>query len=225
MKRFLLWVVFIAALFVSCQNQPDRYILGPPVIFDDPVITRPFVITDYQNRASGETMPEWVTLWLNSSIQEVEALGAFNGRYVFISRNEGVHFNPLRLWREGFSPELDFPRLAAARIERRFASAANHPDVEYGTYYEALIRTASDAPWTGAVSEGDFWIRRRYAPNEEENEQELETWEFLILLTMEKVLFESQLDEVFRRVTPVPNPSRVQMEAVNRVREDFFNGF
>ena len=170
-------------------------------------------------------MPEWVNFWLNSSIQDMEALDSFSGQYVFISRNEGLRLNPLHLWMEGFSPELDFPRLAAARIERRFASAVTHPDNEFGSFYEAIIREASDTPWYGAVSAGDFWIRRLYPPDEEENVQEMETWEFLILLTIEKDLFVSQLDEIFERINPFPAPTRNQIEAINRVKGDFFSGF
>ena len=224
MKEKLLYVTFIVVLFASCRAGPDIRFPGPNGIPDDSEITRTFVITDHKNRASGESIPEWVNLWLNSTIQDLEALQAFNGRYVFIGRNEGVNLNPLHLWRESFSPELDFPRLAAARIERRFASVTTHPDAEYGAFYEALIRAASDAPWIGAVSEDDFWIRRRYAPDEED-EQELETWEFLILLTIEREQFAYQLDDVFRRINPFPTPTRYQIQAANHVKENFFNGF
>ena len=225
MKKIIICAGFIAALFFSCRSEPDMRILITPETMDDPRILRPFVITDHKNMASGGRMPEWVELWLNSSIQDVEALNAYNGRYVFISRNEGLQLNPLHLWMEGFSPEFDFPRLAAARIERRFASEATLPDNDFGAYYETLIRAASDAPWTGAVKTDDFWIRRLYPYNEEENIEELETWEFIILLTIEKDSFASQLDEIFEGINPFPSPTRDQSEAIDRVIRNFFTGF
>ena len=224
MKKLLLNAILIALLFASCRGGPNRLVLGPPVGPDEAGVLRPFTIIDYKNRERGESLPEWLDLWLNASIQDVEALPSFEGHYVFVGRNEGVHLAPLHMWLEGFSPELDFPRLAAARIERRFASEATHPDDEYGPFYEALIKTASDALWTGAMSLNDFWIRRRYTPNEEDR-QELETWEFLILLTIDKELFASQLDNVINMVNPHPTPTIAQTEAANRILNDFFNGF
>ena len=222
MKRIILCIILAQMLFASCQSRPER--LAPGIVLGQETIIRPYTIIDHKNRASGGSIPEWVNLWLNSNIQDIEALSAFNNRYVFISRNEGVQLNPLHLWREGFSPELDFPRLAAARIERRFASTTTHPDEEFGTFYEALIRAASDASWLGTVSEDDFWIRRRYTPDEEFG-QELETWEFLILLTIDKRLFASQIEDIFDKVNPVPSPTAAQIEAANRVKAGFFNGF
>ena len=222
MKRIVLCAILAQVLFASCQSRLERLLPGTSLGHE--TITRTYTIIDYKDRASGGNMPEWVDLWLNSNIQGIEALGRFNNRYVFIGRNEGVQLNPLHMWREGFSPELDFPRLAAARIERRFTSTTAHPDDEFGAFYEALIRTASDAVWHGTVSEDDFWIRRRYTPYEE-FEQELETWEFLILLSIDKDIFASQVIDIFDRVNPVPSPTSAQVSAANRIKADFFNGF
>jgi len=162
----------------------------------------------------------------------VEAMYAYQDRFVFISRSEGTNFNALAQWVEWFSPELDFPRLAAARIEARFLSGVSNPDNAYGSFFEALIRAASDAPWTGAVKEDHFWMRREFLPDEDEladlgeaSSWIEEDWKFLILVTMEKTLFSSQLDAVFRNVNPSPRPTREQNNAANRVRDRFFDGF
>jgi hypothetical protein len=253
-------------LFASCAGKPGRRILNLP---NTPGVTGaagPYIITDYKNMAAGRNIPEWVSLCLEGDIREVETLDAYEGRYVFIRRNEGNNFNALAHWVDGFSLELDFPRLAASRIETRFSTAAPFPDHEYGAFFETLIRTASDAIWTGAVREGDFWIRRKFLPNENEVEpparaenqtlterafdelafdeqefdeqmfdeqaldeteppQEREDWEFFILVTIEKTLFASQLEAVFRNVKPNPAPAREQTTAVNRVKDRFYDGF
>ena len=207
----------------------------------------PYIIVNHKNKAAGESIPKWVNCLLEEGIGEVENLAAYEGRYVFVSRNEGNNFNALTQWKEGFSPELDFPRLAAARIEARFLSGVSHPDHEYGAFFEALIRAASDAPWKGAVREDDFWLRRRYFSEDENNPDmpgntagqtpenaELQTanypparesWDFLILVTIEKSLFASQLDAVFRNTKPNPPPKRDQVNAANRVKDRFFDGF
>lgn len=226
MKKFLLCAVL--AVFASCAGEPARKTASPGN--SSARTPEPFIITDYKNKAEGQFVPEWVSIYLEKGVDGVETLDAYRNRYVFIGRNEGTNFGALRQWNEGFSPELDFPRLAAARIENRFS--VPYPDDEYGAFYVAMIRAASDAPWAGAVREDDFWIRRYYIPVEENAAGEetaetsaRETWEFLILVTMDKALFASQLGDVFRSVTPNPRPSRDQTAAANRVKDRFFEGF
>jgi hypothetical protein len=169
----------------------------------------------------GEAIPEWVNIYFNSGLREVETLKTYQGSYVFVHKNEGNNFNALQLWKDNFSAELDFPRLAAARIEARFS--VPYPDEEYGAFYEALIRAASDASWTGAVRGDDFWVRKRYPPNETEDEQE--SWEFLVLVTIEKSLFSSQLEKIFKNINPLPPPDGKQIAAFNQVKEQFFEKF
>jgi len=179
-------------------------------------------------------MPEWVKYWLEGGVRAVETLDTHEGRRVFISRNEGGNFNALTQWAKWFSPELDFPRMAASRIESRFLFGVSHPDSVYGDFFVTLIRAASDAPWIGAVKEDFFWIRREFYPVEDEDvffetgdytPPLAEDWEFLILVTIDEDLFASQLDAVFRTVRPSPPPTRDQVSAANRVIERFFDGF
>jgi len=124
----------------------------------------------------------------------------------------------------GFSPELDFPRLVASRIGQRFSRVAVlYPDDEYGAFYEAIIRDASDTVWPGAMMADDFWILKRYLPGESEPENE--SWEFLILVTIGKRNFDTQLNLLFDRVVPYPPLTAEQITAVDRVKVSFYEGF
>jgi len=211
-------------LFGSCRSQADNLIVEPPPGAPEPVRSpAPYIITDWKNRTQGEAVPEWVNLWTDSGERGVETLDAFGDRYVFVARNEANNFNALNLWKDGFSAELDFPRLASARMEARMASTVDNPEQSYGAFYEAMIRGVSDFPWTGAVIEDDFWIRRQLLPSGETVPEE--EWEFRILVSIERSLFTSQLDRVFERVNPSPSPTRDQRTAFNSIREQFLNNF
>jgi hypothetical protein len=177
---------------------------------------------DYKGMANGEIMPEWVSLYLEGGVRAVETLEIYQDYHVFVSRLEGNNFNAMNHWIEGFSPELDFPRLASARIESRFLLTAPLPDSAYGAFFVALIRAASDALWDGALKEDDFWILKKPGPEESE---EKEIYEFLILVTIRKTVFVSQFDAVFRSVRPSPPPTRDQLAAINRVKERFYAEF
>ena len=210
-----------ALLSVSCAGRTSRLVLKPEELPGIPA--RPFIITDHKNIAAGEEMPPWIIAMLDEGIAGIEARYEFRGRYVFISRNEGNNFSAMTRWMINFSTELDFPRLAAARIEARFDAASPLPDQEFGAYYEALVCAASDYPWKDAVRVDDFWIKKSYLPVEDEEEKE--TWEFLILVTLEKERFATQLEEVFKNVKPNPQPAKDQINAANRVKDRFFDGF
>ena len=186
----------------------------------------PFIIDDHKNSAAEMQIPVWVMAYLEGGNAAIEILPEFQDSFVFVRSNEGTHFGALNQWLNGFNAELDFPLIAAARIEDRFRSAAPLPDQAFGSFYEALIRAASDAHWTGAEKADDYWIRKRYLPGSEAGFiTERETWEFLILVTIERDLFASQLDSIFRNLRPRPPPTREQVNAANRVIERFYTGF
>jgi len=223
MKKLFLSAIFIILLFGSCRSEAERVVVEPPRAPEPERNPAPHAITDYKNKTVGGTIPVWVSLWLDSGVYAVESLDAFKDRYVFVARNEANNFNALGLWKDGFSAELDFPRLAAARIEKRLASAVDDPDNSYGAFYEALIRAASDFRWIGAVRVDDFWMLRQFTSGEEG--VPVENWEFLILVTIDRSLFASQLERIFQIMNPNPPPSRDQRTTINRVRERFFEGF
>jgi len=223
MSRFFIYLILGAFFLSSCKTNSGGRAYELPVITEETKTARTFTIIDYKNKSIGQAIPEWVNRYLNSGLREVEALRTYQGNYVFVHKNEGNSFNALQLWKDNFSVELDFPRIAAARIEARFSAAVSYPDDEYGAFYEDLIRAASDASWTGATTKDDFWIRKRYTANETEAEQE--NWEFFILVTMEKSGFSSQLEIVFESIKPIPPPDKNQIAAINRVKAQFFEKF
>jgi len=249
-KMPLFFVIPALLLLTSCTMLANRRVHRPDAAPPVAQAPRPFTVTDFRDRDSGYEMPEWVALWLEGGVQAVETLEAHEGRHVFVSRNQGSSLNALHQWAQWFTPELDFPRLAAARIEERFLSGVSRPDNVYGSFFVSLIRMASDAQWTGAVREDDFWLHRRFYPAENNGDEfaapqnsfadggfffdgflfsplpEIEeVWEFLILVSIDRDLFASQLDTVFRSVSPNPPPTRDQVNAANRVIDTFFDGF
>ena len=239
MNRFLYTAVLAAALILSCASRQSKFI---PDLPQNPAafnVQKPFIITGHKNSEDGGEIPDWVNRWLLGGSPGVENLARYQDRYVFIGAGSGRNFTSMNQWCEGFLPELDFPRLAASRIEARIFSSSNYPDLEYGDFYESLIRAASDYSWTGAVREDDFWILKRILPGsgdssgespgvEElptgENDEE-EMYEFFILVTIEKSLFTSQLDMIFEYLRPNPQPTRDQISAANRLKERFYYGF
>jgi hypothetical protein len=228
MKLFSgLSAVFTGMLVLStCAGEPVKIIFRPDPPeppYQHEQVYEPYELTGHQDAATGKAVPEWVSRFLERGIEGVEALEAFSNHYVFIGTNRGGNFNALSHWAEGFTVVQDFPRLAAVRIEQRLISAASlYPDDEYGEFFEVLVKTASDAVYSGAEKEAAFWIQRRFY---DESPQGREQYDFFILVTIEKTLFQTQVQELLTRITTRVPPSRDQAAAINRIRETFFENF
>ena len=220
MNKLLLFIVLGTILF-SCNTEPARPVLNPPLATIAESPPREYTIIDHKN--NGEPIPEWVSIWLSGGNSGVETISTYEDLFVFVHSSEGNNFRALELWRDSFNSELDFPRLAARRIEARFGRNVPFPDMQYGPYYEALVRASSDAYWTGSRVRDNFWIQKKYLPSEEEGESE--SWEFLILVTIEKSLFDSQLEAVFKEISDLSSLTKDQTEAVKQVQDHFFDRF
>ena len=223
MNKLFLFAI-LGILLTSCLTEQPRFVLVPPVEGDEPVAAvRAFVITDYKDKDLNQEIPEWANRLFEGGVSALETMEIFMDKYVFIARSEGNNFNALNLWATVFNAELDFPRLAASRVNARFSAGVHFPDTEFGPLYEALIRSVSDARWTGISKKDDFWIKRNFFAEGEIPESE--DWEFLILLTIEKSHFISQLNSIFQNPRPSSLPTERQWQAYNRVVDSFFDGF
>jgi len=216
------WKAFSAFLFCfiilyGCAGQ--KKILFRPVpednSFNEPEYS--LVLDDVietQNGAGNENLPEWLLAFSSGGMGAVERMDFFRDRYCFIVKNEGTNFDVLKKWAENYSAAQDFSRLAAARIERRLISAALlYPDDEYGVFFERLMKKAFGAEYSGAVKEDTYWIRTG------------EGFEFFILISID---FESMQEVVSNMIADVyvsVAPTRTQRAAINRLQQNFFEGF
>jgi hypothetical protein len=185
-------------------------------------------ILDYKNSKS-EPMPGWVERYLRGGSRLVEEMPEFEGRRVFVSEDEGVSFSALERRRLNFDLLLDFPQLAVLRINRRLtALGGSNPDREFSRYHEAAVRTAAGAIWPEARREGDFWLIKGFAGEAGETEERA-AYALLILITVDRELFNADLDEILWGSTegPAENPetSREQAAVLRRMRNTFYDGF
>jgi hypothetical protein len=221
---FGVWLVLFLAACAGDPAQSEGGAAAEEDAGDEPV----YHLTDYKTRAEGGAVPKWVEYYIEGNFvvpEALEALEEYQDRYVFIARSRGTNFRALEQWVRGFSVELDFARLAAMRIEKRFTQAASgFPDTVFGRYFEALIRTASDAAWEGAVKVDDFWLKGFYQ-GPDGNAVGGESCDFMILVTIDKALLASQIQPLLFGVKPPAPMSKDQLAAVDRVREHFFEGF
>ncbi|MDR0709372.1 MAG: hypothetical protein LBF77_04830 [Spirochaetaceae bacterium] len=220
-------LTLLSACVSRSENIPPQTTVDERVL--PPVIEETYFIGDYQGRDSGGTVPVWVNRYLEGGIAALESMDEFGGSYVFVAEISGVNIKALNQWSLGFSPEQDISRLIARRVQARFpGSDTGSPDLEYGRYFESLVRAVADTFYRGTEKWDSFWFEKKYpgasgaAPDNPQNE---ETAVFLILMTIDRNTLISQLEPVLAGVAEGVEASGEQLAAINRLRASFFEGF
>jgi hypothetical protein len=259
-KNYLIeWALLFPKIATPILKTVSVFLFGSPLIFcmcagQQAVVFRPEStpmpeqaesaesgqMVESQNGPANAPVPEWVSRFLNGGIRQLEAQGVLSNHYLFVGRNRGTNLNALYQWAEAFTVAQDFPRLAALRIENRLLAAASlYPDDEYGEFFEAMIKNASDAEYPEAVKEESFWVKWRIsgdtmaqAASEEESETvepenpaERESYEFFVLISIDKIMLQVRIEELLANTQTAVSPTRAQSASINRLRLNFFEGF
>jgi len=178
-------------------------------------------IIDTKN-GSAKTIPLWLRTFLDGGIENVEKLDAYSNKYVFIGVNEGENIILLNKWVEYFTIMQDFPLLVAERIEKRmYLTASLYPDDEYGLFYETMMHNAYSAIYDSAVKEDTYWIKTKSQNAEGPSEK----YDFFILITIEKNTMQAIIRNIMARTSEEVKLTAIQSNAVNRLRNNFFEGF
>ena len=234
-------LLLAAILFTACSTQNNKIIFLPDpaqdVSQEQSVLSGSWQIIETQNGPGETGLPVWVRSYLERGGRDLESLDTYSGKYVFVGQNQGDNFNALQQWANGFTAAQDLPRLVARRVERRLvASAALYPDDEYGEYFAYLIKKVSDEEYPGAAKEQTFWVKQKKIPvsgeDDDDSETEiapedidLERYEFLVLLSINKETLQITIQKIMADIKTSTAPTRDQTAAINKIRQNFFEGF
>jgi hypothetical protein len=229
-KNYSIRILLASVLFFTgCVSQENKMIIHPEPVPEQQEET--WQILESQNGPQNVSIPEWLSRFLAGGNREVEYMDRFQDSYVFVGKIEGNNFNALSQWAASFTVQQDLPRLIARRIENRMISAVSlYPDDEYGDFFAALVKTASDAEYSDINIIESFWIKRRIETkaldeNLEENVIIREQYDFFVLTSADKFRMQNKIRSIMESVkTPAP-PTREQATAINRIKRNFFEGF
>lgn len=245
--RFFFVFLFFAP-FTSCVLQQRRENL--PYLVPSAQVSRIVEILDYEGRASGAELPEWVSLYINGGGAALERLDEFAPYFVFVAEQSLPNLDTLLQWGNNFSLERDVPQLVLLRAYRRLTGNLSvNPDDLYGVFFEAFIKGLSSRRWPLAQKYYQTWILVRRIPgltsqdspdadmsDEEVPEQDSPEVEgeasfdsrlymYLILNVIEKTEIENTIKFVMNDIDLDKSLSRDQAQAVNSIKSNFFNGF
>jgi len=182
-------------------------------------------ITDSRDMEGKPYLPDWLSAFLGGGIEEAERIAAYAGRYLFIAGNQGVNFAALNKWADNYSVELDFPVLAAERIDRRMnVSNTIYPDEEYGIFYETLVKNAYSGEYHGTVKEDTYWIKTKVTGGGEFASLS-EVYNFYVLISIDTAAMQAAVYNLFTQAFDTAAPAGAQAAAINRLRQNFFEEF
>jgi len=232
MNKKKLCAIFSICIFIffSCAGQGKTIFFPAPEknISENDAIIKIADIVESSGMGREPRLPNWLSAFLNGGIEEAEKLETYAGRYLFIAGNEGVNFSALNKWAGDFSAEYDFPMLAAARIEKRMnASNTMYPDDEYGIFYETLVKNAYSGEYKGTVKEDACWIKVRVSQDNggTENAALPEIFIFYVLASIDAQDMQAAVNDLFSQSIALTAPAGTRAAAINRLRQNFFEGF
>lgn len=217
---YLILIIYIL-FFSSCLGQRKAAIIPIPdtdtEFFDFTLPIKMEDILESKNGTGTVNLPRWLRAYLSGGIEEIEKIPAYNGKYIFIGMSEGMNFSAMGKWAENFSPLRDTTMLAAKRIEKKLiTSAALYPDDEYGEFFEVLVKNAYGAVYPGTMKEDTYWIKIN---------SETDMYVFFVLISVDISDFQNVVHEMIATSIQSSSLTRDKRNAVNRLQQNFFEGF
>ena len=227
-KKLPYFVLFIFIIFFSACAGRNSIILHQ-IPEQDKIFDLAFKKIDFnsiietKDGIGNSHIPAWLFEYIEKGSSEAE------DTYYFIGNNTGNNFIALSKWALNFTVVHDFPRLVAARIEKRLVLASYfYPDNEYGRFFEVLLKKSFDGDYPGAIKEETYWIKTTNN-NEETNEDETngfgELYEFFVLISIDKTVLQTIIRGMMAETIEEITPTRAQNTAIRRLQQSFFEGF
>jgi hypothetical protein len=238
MRRVLIWLLAVV-LLTACASKKNNILFIPDPEQDNlhgqTDLPEYRQIMESENGPGESGLPAWVRSYLDGGVRGIESLDAYRAKYTFVGKSQGDNLNVLRQWANGFTATQDLPRLIAQRTERRLVTAAVlYPDDEYGEYFERFIKIMSDGEYPDALKEETFWLKQKikavseadaFDDNLPQKDIFFERYEFLVLMSIDRETLRKQIEEIMAGIKTKASPTRNQTHAINKIRQNFFEGF
>jgi hypothetical protein len=207
-------LVILLALTMGCASKPAT--TDKPQPTPEPVKVEDWVIVDHKMKDFGGALPDWVSM---TPIQ-LEKTDKYKDYYVFIEDSTGKDLEGIKLWATGFSAASNIARMVSLRVNDKFAGAAVGDKNQLETYMEQVVKSVSEAQFSGLRTEGDYWIKKQNKTNPSQVE-----FRYLFLLTVPRseidAAIQRSMDGASKNVPKTPEKERAIENVKNLMNEGF----
>lgn len=210
---FVLTVLVVVLGLVACVSGPEPAATQPPKPKDTPAPTAPPPpppqIIEHKTSDFGGSVPEWVT----KTALELEQDDEFSDYYVFIEDHPGgKDLQGLKIWAKNFSAASSIAAMVSNRVKSKFVGAAAGDANMLETYMEQVVKTVSEAEFSGMRINDEFWVKKRYFLDD--GSVEKEEYRYLFLITVPRKAINDAIKRAFDEAVPETAEERSAMDRV-----------
>ncbi len=171
----------VLLVIVGCASTPDPA--------DEAV--QPFVVLQHRGSSRGVDAPEWVRVSLEGAAA-VEAMDEFEGKYAVVLEESGSDLRGVEMWAQNFSAPAQIAQQVSTRVEQRFAGAAAGEVDAIETYMENVVKTMSEAEFSGFRRAGEWWVQYRWY-EADRTTVDRDEYRYTVLYTIDRDLLDRQV--------------------------------
>jgi hypothetical protein len=149
-KIAIAFITAAALVLASCASAPPS---GPKSTVM--TVAYPPKIIEHQNSAFGGTVPAWVTM----DQSELQAQPQYKDVYVFKIETVGKNdLDAANLFGTHMDAMVPLAQQISTRVQEKFAGSQVGDKSKVETYMEQVVKSLSDATFSGFKKEGQFWV-------------------------------------------------------------------
>jgi hypothetical protein len=199
-------------MITACGGSPAPIQKSSSKVFYD--------IVDHKGMALGKEVPDWVLQEAN----DLEKQDQYKTLYLFKFEETGKNLDATKTWANNFSAPSEISKIVTTRVQQKFAGAQAGDKDKLGNYFENVVKTLSQAEYSGAQKVADWWLLKQYRKNSATKAGQQEYTYYLLYGipkdTLNK-LVQDQLDKARDAIAATPE----QATAIDRVKQAFTEGF
>ncbi len=223
MKKFLGILLVVLAVFAlaSCASQPS--VEAPKVA--ETVLT-PDVL-EHKGTALGANVPAWVMSYIESGASGIEKLPEYKGKYVIVLDSEGQSKQGTQTAMDNMDAPVQIARYLSTRVQQKFAGAQVGDRDQLTEYFENVVKTVSEAKFSGFMAGPDWWVYLQYYKPGAKNKSEVERriYRVIKLYSIDTEVLQKQLEKYLTDVEAAVAKTPEKQRAIDAVQSAFYEGF
>ncbi|WP_314847866.1 hypothetical protein [Treponema lecithinolyticum] len=176
-------------------------------------------VLEHKGSALGiDELPVWVQTYIQKGITGLEKLNDYKNVYCFVAETTASNVDAGQAWVNGFNMPQTIARTVSTRVDALFSGASSGgTDGSYATYFENVVKTASNIEYSGARKINNWWVLlRRYEPNSKT--KYADEYRVYVFYTIDRDSLDRQVLSVIDKVAADLKTGADQQAMVNKVK-------
>lgn len=221
MKKVIILLLTLVLFFgfVACVSDPAPAPEKTPKPGPTPKPTLPPPpppqIIEHKTSDFGGSVPNWV----DKTALQLEKDPEFDGYYVFIADSSGKDLDGVKIWATNYMVQDQISRMVSNRVQSKFVGAAAGDADMLETYMESVVKSVSQAEFSGVRTNDEFWVRKRYF--DQQGNVDYEEYRYLFLITVPRKAID---DAIERSLDGTKPKTEEEVSAMDRVKDAWGEG-